>query len=118
MRLPQRQRGRREQGSQTPRPVPVSTRGSLLSRPQGGMSYLIREQGMLIGDLVPALAGLEITLTSTDAHYPVTAVSGWIADQHTLFEVLDALCQSGLALLSVETVHEMAIDAQRHDPQA
>ena len=72
---------------------------------------------MLSGDPLPALAGLEITLTSTEADYPVVAVSGRIADQHSLFDVLDALCQSGLALLSVETVPDMAIDAQRHDPR-
>ena len=111
MRLFHRQARRRERRGQTPSRGPVPS-----LRTAGGLTYLIREQRMLSGAPVPALAGLEITLTSTDADYPVVAVSGRMADQHTLFEVLDALCQSGLALLSVETVHEMATDAQRHDP--
>jgi hypothetical protein len=83
------------------------------SVPDGGTTYIIREQGQLGASPAPALAELEVSVASADADYPVVVLIGRLVDQDALFDALDALCQLGLSLLSVETVRGTAHDASR-----
>lgn len=66
-------------------------------------SYEIRIKGRLGEPIVAAFGGFTASVRA-----PETVLSGAIADQHALYQLLDRLCSLGLELLEVRRLPDPA----------
>ena len=68
-------------------------------------TYVVRVQGVLDESWSDYCGGLSVVTEATPRGYPVTTLSGRLADQAALMGVLNHLYMLGLPLLFVEWIH-------------
>jgi hypothetical protein len=65
------------------------------------MDYEIKVQGELDSEWSRRFEGLTFTVEGRDTHYPITTLSGPVADQSALRGILNRLWDLNLTLISV-----------------